>query len=90
MISGKCFFIRYSNENLSTLLVRVALGEPGLGVAYHVSFFAMNDAEANGQKAMAAVRAMFDKYELLEARRPEHHAVRRTGAAFSLWVLKSD
>ncbi|RMZ73295.1 thioesterase family [Pyrenophora seminiperda CCB06] len=32
-----------------------------------------NNPEANRQKAMAAVRAMFDKYELLEARRPKHH-----------------
>jgi len=35
----------------------------------------MSDPEADRQKAMAAVRALFEKYELLEARRPKHHAV---------------
>jgi acyl-coenzyme A thioesterase 13 len=38
----------------------------------------MSNQEADRQKAMAAVRAMFDKYKLLAAKRPEGHVVRST------------
>ncbi|CAA9958009.1 hypothetical protein CFE70_001562 [Pyrenophora teres f. teres 0-1] len=34
----------------------------------------MTNSKADQQKAMAAVRALFEKYDLLEARRPKGHA----------------
>jgi hypothetical protein len=33
------------------------------------------DPEADRQKAMAAVRAMFERYKVLAARRPKDHVV---------------
>jgi acyl-coenzyme A thioesterase 13 len=36
----------------------------------------MSDADANRQKAMGAVRAMFARYKLVAAQRPEGHVVR--------------
>jgi hypothetical protein len=35
----------------------------------------MSDPEADRNKAMAAVRAMFEKYHVLAARRPKNHIV---------------
>jgi acyl-coenzyme A thioesterase 13 len=35
----------------------------------------MGDPEADRNKAMAAVRAMFEKYHVLAARRPKNHIV---------------
>jgi acyl-coenzyme A thioesterase 13 len=38
----------------------------------------MDDHEADRKKAMAAVRAMFEKYKLVAAQRPEDHIVSTT------------